>query len=206
LLVGDIAGGASLYLGSANGLITSAPIVINHESDADMTFGYSVYGVGDTDGDGYPDVIVGEGLGNGSVSYVYRGGPLGLNTTGQRIVVPPDPALRSFTPAFSGVDVNGDGFADVLFSGATALGNGNSGTSMYVILGSPSGPTTPVKIENPAGVSYTWIAGGLGDVNRDGFGDLAFVSLDLERGNPNDPYVVLGGSANFTLLPVINTP
>ena len=67
-------GAAYVYLGSAAGLRT--PFAAGFTGpDAGGSFGYSVAGAGDVNGDGYTDVIVGayNALSNTGRAYIYLG-------------------------------------------------------------------------------------------------------------------------------------
>ena len=74
-------GRAYVYLGNATGLGTEPWLAEGNQANA--SFGYSVAGAGDVDGDGFADVIVGSvNYTNGEVgegrAYLYKGGPRGL--------------------------------------------------------------------------------------------------------------------------------
>lgn len=99
----------------------------------------------------------------------------------------------------TGSDVNGDGFADVVFGADGALDDG--GGAAYVLLGGPdAGSTTAGDLEagmggfiivGPAAADATGNAVAmLGDVNGDGLGDIA-VGVSDGTG-PGDVYVVFG--------------
>jgi hypothetical protein len=151
-------------------------------------FGAWVAPAGDTNGDGYPDLIVGEPYGVDPVTplsqqgraYVYKGSAAGIVTTpiwarsGLQVG-------EHFGQCVSGAgDVNGDGFADVVI-GAPDFDTDNGGPSLLadagravVVLGSPSGPG-PNGGEGSvlaAGWRYGAAVAGAGDVNGDGYSDV----------------------------------
>jgi hypothetical protein len=72
VIVGDQErGSAYLYLGSPSGL-NLAPETTLAQGRRDDGFGYAVAGLGDVDGDGFGDVLVGAGFGRGC-AYAFRG-------------------------------------------------------------------------------------------------------------------------------------
>ncbi len=146
-------------------------------------FGFVLADVGDVNGDGYPDAVVGapdttaplrryEGA-----AFLYLGSPEGLQTNAVWRHVGGRVDRRfgfSVTPAG---DVNHDGLADVLI-GAPFAENGtnrNAG-SACLFLGAPDGlrakPSWIWKGPQAQGLAARSLAG-LGDVNGDGYPDIA---------------------------------
>jgi hypothetical protein len=150
-------------------------------SEADDRFGAAVAGPGDTDGDGFADVIVGAHLADvgpstdtGSVLW-YFGRSTGVSPTSLQIngAVTGDSFGASLAPAG---DINGDGFADVIV-GAYLVGpepNDNGAVSYYLgnatraamSAGTITGETTP-----NADDQFGRAVAGVGDVDGDGFDD-----------------------------------
>jgi hypothetical protein len=147
------------------------------------TFGVSVAGAGDVNGDGYPDLVVGAGNQsnpetNEGNAFVYFG-----SRTGPR----PEPDLTLDNPAdqaggrfgssvASAGDVNGDGYADLVV-GAHGQANPEVGEgNAFVYLGSPTGPRPEpdLTLDSPAdqerGYFGESVAGG--DLDGDGYADL----------------------------------
>ncbi len=174
-------------------------------------FGRGAAGVGDVNGDGMDDFLVGGASGYGtdgwtgvsrqSVFLVY-GSADNTRTTldvtklhndfARRIELPygVDP---SFMPAAAAGDVNGDGSADLLFSVAAAR-------AAFVLYGSQPGSTTFINMDTldgsngfalagGAGTSFLGLSVGAGDINGDGFGDLM-----ATEGN-GSTFVVFGSKA-----------
>ncbi len=150
-------------------------------NESDDQFGAAVAGPGDTDGDGFADLMVGAHLSDvgsaidaGSASW-YFGGRNGVAPAFVQIsgMVAGDSFGGSLAPAG---DINGDGFADVVV-GAYLVGpapNDNGAVSYY--LGNASraetsaGTITGEPIPNPDD-QFGRAVGGVGDVDGDGLDD-----------------------------------
>ncbi len=165
------------YRGSASGLLNGPTSI--EMNFAFAHFGASVSTAGDTNGDGYADVIVGAPENsNGQVAegraFVFRGSSTGLTT------VPAWSAESDQANAFFGQsvgaagDVNGDGYADVIV-GAYRYDNDESEEGRaYVYYGSNVGPTTPrwTSESNQINAEFGISAATAGDVNGDGYSDV----------------------------------
>ena len=142
----------------------------------------------DVNGDGYADVAVGE-PGTGQVN-VYLGGPSGPPTSPSLVLSQASGVQALGVFLSSAGDVNGDGYADLLVGGIAAA---------YLYLGGPAGlatsPTT-VRLPQPAqsGVRVT----GAGDVNGDGYADVAVANYDWSIA-----YVYLGGADGLAPTPTV---
>ncbi|MFO0686222.1 MAG: VCBS repeat-containing protein [Sandaracinus sp.] len=170
--IADVAVGANANGGSVHVLVgggtlgTATPITILGSDGAAL--GTDVASAGDVDGDGFGEILVG----SGAHVYLFAGGPGDLATAPTTTLAPPE-SSAAFGTSVAGVgDVNGDGYGDVLV-GAHDVG-GNAGAA-YVYLGSASGlATTPATtIHGPAGAWLGVSVAGAGDVNGDGFADVA---------------------------------
>ena len=172
---GSNAGRAYVYLGG-NPMNTGIDLTLTGAAAGDI-FGYSVSGNGDSNGDGYSDVICGAptndagGSNSGSV-YVYFGGAAPDNTS--------DITLPGFSGEYFGNsvslqgDLNGDGYSDILagapsnsaifFEGGRTYvyygGNTVDNIRDAMFLGENSGDNLG------SSVSYA------GDVNGDGYTDI----------------------------------
>jgi hypothetical protein len=98
------------------------------------------------------------------------------------------------------LDVNGDGLADV----AVGAPQVNNTGAVSVYLGGSSGLSTSAAttLMGPEGNfgEFGWTVAGAGDVNGDGFGDLAVAVRGL--GGPGCVYVYSGGSAGLEGTPL----
>ncbi len=155
----------------------------------------------DADADGYADAAVREQNGNAVTDalHVFEGGPHGLRAT-RATILPLDVTYFGVGMSAAG-DTNGDGFGDVAVS---------DGRGVVVYAGSPSGVgTTPlVVIPLPAGVNgidFGFELTGLGDVNGDGYGDIAaadqFRRVWVFLGGPSGPATVAAWVLDRSAVP-----
>ncbi|MBX3054721.1 MAG: FG-GAP repeat protein, partial [Caldilineaceae bacterium] len=131
-------GRAYLFPGGPSGLSASPAFTAIGEATFD-SFGWSVAGAGDVNGDGYADVIVGAiGYGNYTGrTYLFHGGPSGLSAS-PAFTATGEGTYNNFGASVAGAgDVNGDGYADVIV-GAYGYDNSNTGRA-YLFPGGPSG-------------------------------------------------------------------
>ncbi|MEZ4647652.1 MAG: FG-GAP-like repeat-containing protein [Candidatus Eisenbacteria bacterium] len=191
---GDVVAGAPTYDGSFadegtllvfHGTPSGGEIIDysaqRYGSQASEYFGASAERAGDVNGDGYDDLLTGAILHDGTyvdggVAYLYYGSATGIPTyPGWTMEGEAATSYYGYTLAGAG-DVNGDGYADVLI-GALAYTNTltNQGAA-YLYYGSETGlSTTPGwKVE---GTTASELLGadvaGVGDLNGDGFSDIA---------------------------------
>jgi hypothetical protein len=140
-----------------------------------------VAGAGDVNHDGYDDVIIGartmdHGEINEGCAYVYLGSASGLAPTPVwRGESDQEEARYGYSVASAG-DVNGDGYDDVIV-GAYTYENGEPQEGRaYVYLGSPTGPAAApawTAESNQANAFFGCSVAGVGDVDGDGYDDVA---------------------------------
>lgn len=187
LLVGavgfDVSGAANvgkgyLYYGAVTGL-GATPAWSKSGSGGNAHFGSSVGTIGDMNGDGYTDIIIGAYGKNNSTGevYVYIGGSTGPTTgAANQSISGENPGDRLGWSAGAAGDINGDGFGDFIFGapGYDAAGAANVGKG-YLTLGTDKG-ISPVSIVTAAGGNtgdrYGANVALAGDVNGDGYADL----------------------------------
>ncbi len=206
----NLEGKAWLYLGSASGLAYSHAWTGEGNQD-NARFGESVTTAGDVNGDGFDDVAVGAvWYSNGEVSegraFVYLGSASGLSAN-PAWTAEPDQAQAYFGYVVAPAgDVNGDGFADLLV-GAFKADNGQTDEGRaYLYLGSATGPAaTPVWIVegNAASANLGICVAPAGDVNADGFADVAVAILDWDGAGPGEGIVQVyhGSTQALTTTP-----
>jgi len=122
-----------VYAGSINGL-SATPVFTTTGEGEDNHFGYSVSTAGDTNGDGYDDVIVGAYHYNDSIGrvYVYPGNANGLSITPIFSATGEGPASSFGRSVGTAGDVNGKGHADLVIG---ACGYDDYTGRAYVYLG-----------------------------------------------------------------------
>jgi len=185
--------------------------------------GTSVSGIGDINGDGFDDVLIGApSVGspvNGNSYVVFGRNNLSsvfssvqsLTGTGFRIV---DSANQRLGFSVSGTgDVNGDGIVDLIIGAPYA--NNNSGVA-YVVFGKDSSQgsnfpplldvssltgTNGFRIQGAAADSYLGLSvSGAGDINGDGMNDL-LIGAPNANNNQGIVYVIFGHSTLSPNLP-----
>ena len=203
---GDSKGASYIVFGKASGFATNIDLFtldgttgfeITGETEYDSS-GYSVSGIGDVNGDGFDDVVIGSpgADSNGDLSgtsYVVFGKAsgfaatfslAGLNGT-QGFKIKGETADDGCGTSVSAAgDVNGDGYADLIVGAHRAGANGNESGASYVVFGKATGFPSEVNLsllDGTAGFKIVGEAafnfsGGLvssaGDVNGDGFDDI----------------------------------
>ncbi|MBP6573216.1 MAG: FG-GAP repeat protein [Flavobacteriales bacterium] len=178
-------GGAFVYHGSATG-ISAVPAVIlqpNHVSD---NFGSNVACAGDINNDGYSDLMVGAyladyGSGQEGVVFIYLGTAGGVNPVAvhrlERNV-----GFAHFGRSIAGCgDVNGDGYSDVIIGAPDWFNvNADAGTAFIywgsaAALGAAINPIFDQQLFGSTLLdgSFGWSVTCAGDLNGDGYSDVA---------------------------------
>lgn len=158
---------ASLYLGGSERL--DAPIELELGERVDNLENAISRGssAGDTNGDGFSDVIVVFHTIDRDVVRVYRGNPgRGFDVTPMVELVDPSGQSRFVSSFDAAGDVNGDGFGDLI------VGTGESNHA-YIYLGSSQGLESAPSVTLAGGDSFGSTVAAVGDVNGDGFDDVA---------------------------------
>ncbi|MBR58210.1 MAG: hypothetical protein CMH54_09335 [Myxococcales bacterium] len=185
-----LAGAVIVYHGSPNGI---DPAQYTTLLSTQVGLGASVSGAGDVNGDGYADIVAGD---SGHGAYVYLGSENGLPTDPAHVLEGP-PSSQFGTAVGGKVDVNGDGYSDVI------VGAPNIDLA-YLYYGGPSGLTDNPTIMS-GGAGFGMSVDNAGDVNGDGYGDVVIggngsfkVYLGSDEGiNVNESIHITGNSSVF---------
>jgi hypothetical protein len=174
-------------------------------------FGKSVASAGDINGDGFSDLVIGAPFyANGQTDegriYLYMGSATGLGTTPVTRESNQVGARFGYSVSSAG-DVNGDGFSDLLVgapsyeSSPALLDEG----AVFLYLGSAAGlaSSSTRLLTGVAGANFGTAVVGAGDLNGDGFSDVA-VGADLyQSGEVNEGavYIFHGSSSGLPSVP-----
>jgi hypothetical protein len=173
-----------VYLGGSDGIFTYPAQTLDVSTE--IVSPTTLAGVGDTNGDGYADIVVSDS-GNGHAR-LYFGGPSGLSSMLSTQLNALDGTARSFGRSVVGAgDVNGDGFADILAT------NGGAAAEAYLYLGSATAPGgSSITLQGPttSNIEFGRSASGVDDMNGDGYADV-IIGEDFQ----NHAYIYFGGAA-----------
>jgi hypothetical protein len=187
-------GRAYIFFGGPD--MDNTPDVVMTGEDVGNQFGYSVSGAGDVNKDGFDDVIVGAfGYNTRGRAYIYHGGTSMDNTPD--LIMNTAISNNNFGMNVSGAgDVNKDGFADVI------IGSLN-GTELYYG-GSSMDNISDVTIVEGKASEFGNALSAAGDVNKDGFDDIAVgdYSYNTSWGRV---YIFYGGNAMDNIADVTMT-
>ncbi|MFA6239516.1 MAG: FG-GAP-like repeat-containing protein [Candidatus Hydrogenedentales bacterium] len=197
-------GGAYLYKGNASGLLGSASWV-THGNQVNGYWGYSVSDAGDTNGDGFDDVIVGSpGYTNGQANEgriaIYLGNATALSLAVDVHAESDEAGAQYGNSVSSAGDLNGDGYSEVIV-GSIDSSHGESGEGrVYLFYGSSNKSEYKWQMDsNQVDASYgAWVAG-VGDVNGDGYDDFGVGATDYDGGGIDDgrAYVYFGSVTKY---------
>lgn len=203
-------GAVLIYLGSAKG-VKPAPVIVLEQNQEDARLGTAVALAGDVNADGFSDLVAGaiyfhNGQMNEGAAFVYYGGINGISP-GKFSTIEGNRTGARLGAAVAGAgDVNGDGFGDVVV-GATLYGNGQEGEgAVFLCYGSNVGlnSANPVIIErNQAHARLGKAVACAGDINGDGYSDIAIAAPYFDNGQSNEGVVFVhyGSATGISLNP-----
>jgi hypothetical protein len=214
-------GTAYLYHGGPDGLAVDPAWMVHPTDQAYANFGRSASTAGDVNGDGYDDVIVGapwydtdqsEENWDKGAAFVYHGSALGLSPDPDWTMTGEGQEKGKFGIAVSTAgDVNGDGYSDVIVGAyqhreALYITPYREGV-VFVYHGGPAGLTTGAADWMAAGgqeeSKFGLAVSTAGDVNSDGYADVAIGAPNYEDGQPQEgaAFVYHGGSEGLGASP-----
>lgn len=170
---------------------------------AGALLGNNVSTAGDVNGDGFDDVIAGARLLDNpeldeGKTFLYLGSASGLSLT-PAWTFESDQAGAQLGRASAAGDVNGDGFGDVIVGAGNYDNDQVDEGRAWLFLGSSSGlSTTPAWIveSNQSSSAFGVNAVGVGDINADGFDDVAVSSTfhDFDLVDEGAAFLYLGSA------------
>ncbi len=182
----NYAGGAFVYHG-ASSVAGRTPVWSAYGPHANSNFGYSVATAGDTNGDGLADILIGVPGWNTTVTggggvVAYAGTGSGLQSWTYWTVQSGEAGSKFGAAVATAGDVNGDGYSDVIVG---AYGHSSDRGQVFVYLGSREGMKSAAAWDT--GVSQVGMhlgySAAMGDVNGDGFADVAAGAPDYDLGS-----------------------
>ncbi|MEW5741413.1 MAG: FG-GAP-like repeat-containing protein [Myxococcota bacterium] len=199
LLSAQNGGGAVIYKGGPDPQVDMGGTL--NPMSPNAGFGSSVAGLGDVDGDGKPDFAVGAphftstAPQEGAV-FIY-----GLSGQSAPLVFYGGAANALFGAAVAGAgDLNGDGYADLVVGAPTPPNATTASSFVRIFFGAAQGPTQ-TRSRSVRGTQMAEAVGasvaGLGDINGDGFGDVAFGAPGHDVQSTNG---LVANAGRFTVL------
>ncbi len=197
-------GRAYVYFGSSVGLSATPALTLTGEAIGD-NFGRSIGTVGDVNGAGYADVVIGaDGYSsNRGRAYLYLGSQAGLSATAALTLTGQTASERFGANVAWAGDVNSDGYADFAV-GAPAYTASKGAISVYQ--GSAFLPSaTPQRVltgeeDDRLGAA----AATAGDVNGDGYADVIIGASGYASGQVRgQAYLFLGSNSGLGATPTL---
>lgn len=190
-----------IFKGGPGGLSATPFLTLN--GTAGSRYGHAVSTAGDVNGDGYSDVII--GAPNAGTASVHLGSASGTEALPHLVITGPQPGSSFGYAVSTAGDVNGTGFSSIIV-GAPDFTNGQVGEgAAYAYYGSDSGLVAAhawMKESNGTNARFGASVAGVGDVNGDGYFDVAVGAPTWSNSQPDQ-----GAVFYYTGTPtgVINT-
>ncbi len=180
--------------------LSEADVILTGESSLDDA-GVSFAGIGDLDGDGSDDLVIGarnnDAAGTDAGAVYLFNGPLPSGTvaglgTADLVIVGGSASDRFGRSVAGGTDLDGDGIDDLVVSAPNDSEDGSSSGTTYVFSGadligatSLSASDAFVRFNGRTGFDYLGIQVALGDVSGDGQADLLMAATGNDDGVSN---------------------
>lgn len=200
-----------VYQGIANAGVGNTPKDTIEANQPEARFGTSVFSAGDVNGDGYADVIAGapfytNPMVKEGAAFVFHGSTAGFDSFASILEAEQAEAQMGISVASAG-DVNGDGYSDVIV-GANLFNTGSNvdNGSVFIFHGSASGiafqPTVMLGISK-AGAKFGYSVTSAGDLNGDGYSDVAVGAPNYDKGAGAEGavFVFYGSAAGLPPVP-----
>ena len=165
------AGRVAVFFGPS---LTTNAVIDNPQPDNNAHFGSSL-AVGDMNGDGKADLLVGApdapvgGMERAGKGFVFVAPSF---STSYALQAPQPEANSSFGRALAAADVNNDGYDDVVIGAPDAGADGEAAGLAFVFLSPSFGTVTTLHDPEPEPGAYFGQAVAGGDFNADGYDDL----------------------------------
>jgi hypothetical protein len=200
----DFDGRAYVFYGSSSGLASTPSQILEGEPPGN-SFGWSLAGAGDVNGDGYDDIVVGAPHYNGSygAAYVFHGSASGVNSDAAWSIYAEATNFLGEHVSCAG-DVDNDGYSDVLV-GEPGYYDVDTWGRVLLFLGGAAGlsstPAWSAVGDQNAGFGKSFA--GLGDVNGDGYADVAVgdYSYDTPSNNCGRVDIYHGSASALSSMP-----
>jgi hypothetical protein len=152
-----------------------------------VSFGAVVRNVGDVDGNGYPDLLV--GAPGAGAAFLYLSTSDGVEKTYDARFDSNQDDVDFALAAGGGCDVNGDGLSDMVI-GAPRHSDGEAGEGAAFLVYGTTEVSAFTRIQllqvNQAGAQFGTAVACAGDLNGDGFGDLAVGAPGFDDGETDE--------------------
>jgi hypothetical protein len=207
---GTVSGRAYVFYGGP-GMDATADITL--DSGIGGSFGSTVSGAGDVNGDGLADFLVAAapfatGSGAGTVHLMFGSRTRGVSG---RVILEGERVGDGFGTALTAAgDLDGDGYDDFAVGAPLAIGAGDDAGAVYLYFGGPKFAPVPGKVLRgtaPGEQLGTALAGGV-DLNGDGRPDLAIGAPGASTGGPSSGQVLVyvGGDQPSPELSISGAP
>jgi hypothetical protein len=183
---------ARVYRGSSSGISSASSWSLTATTSSSIR---SARGVGDFDGDGYDDLLVGDyGYSSyGGAVYLFWGSIAGLSTSSYVSMTDTSTTYRQGWAVAGAGDVNGDGRADILFS-KVYYGTSPYAGEALACHGGARSLSLAWYVYGTSDAALGLSVSDAGDVNGDGYDDV-IVGAPTFRGQLGAAYLYLGSSS-----------